>query len=302
MIIKRFIFIVILFVLSAYQLSAQKQDTLKKSADTTRTLKEVIITGKLLQEEIKAGKYNQPEWTTSRRFSTTRVYLQQPPGSFGIEQWVKAQYNKGEAPDFLFQEEFEIGLPGRLQFDIYENWIRSAEGIFLHDNVSAEVRWALAEWGKIPCNPTLYLEWKFKNPDLGKNYYETKILFGDELAKRWHWGLNLYYEKEISGLLTMELGLSQGISYTLFDKALSIGEEMKIESETVKYFRTPVPLEVDLGPSIQWRPTHNIHLDIVPLIGLTKDSPRIEGWLVLGFDFGKNEKNSRLNPISTKSR
>ena len=35
---------------------------------------------------------------------------------------------------------------------------------------------------------------------LGKNFYEAKILFGDELAKRWHWGLNLYYEREISGV------------------------------------------------------------------------------------------------------
>ena len=90
-------------------------------------------------------------------------------------------------------------------------------------------------------------------------------------------------------------------TYIIKDKRLSVGAEMKIESETEKYHRKPIPLEVDLGPSIQWRPTDNTHLDIVPLIGFTKDSPQVEAWFVFGIDIGKKDKNNRQNPISSKS-
>ena len=188
-----------------------------------------------------------------------------------------------------------------MQLDLYENWVRNIEGKEVHDNFSAEIRWALAKWGKIPLNPTLYFEWKFRNPDLGKDCYEAKLLLGEELKNRWHWGLNLYYEKEIAGELTTELGISQGISYTLKDKKLSLGAEMKVESETIKYERSNPPIEVDLGPSIQWRPIPNAHFDIVPLIGLTHDSPQLEAWFVIGFDFGKRGSGTAPIPVSTKS-
>lgn len=289
--------ILLLFVLSSNCIFAQKNDTLKKNIN----LKEVTVTEKRYQEEIKTGAYNQPEWTTERRFPTTRVYLQYAPWTGGFEQWVKAQFNKNEAPNYLFQEEFGFGLPGRFQLDIYENWIQTAEGKYLHDNISTELRWAFADWEKIPLNPTIYLEWKFSNPDLAANCYEIKMLLGEELAKRWHWGLNLYYEREVAGMLTTELGLSQGISYTAKDKVLNIGAEMKVESETVKDKRNPTPIEVDLGPSIQWRPSHNTHLDFVPLIGLTKDSPAIEAWFVFGVEFGEGKESGTVKPVSTQS-
>jgi hypothetical protein len=32
-----------------------------------------------ITEHTLVGEYQQPEWTTHRRFPTTRVYLQQPP-------------------------------------------------------------------------------------------------------------------------------------------------------------------------------------------------------------------------------
>jgi len=293
--------IVLLFILISTCALAQKNDTLKKKTDTIKNLKEIIVKGAKLQEELPTGEYKQPEWTTERRFTTTRVYLQQTPWSCGVEQWVKAQYFNHGKPEYLFQDEFEIGLPYRFQFDIYENWAPSTGNNLIHENLALELRWALADWGKIPLNPTVYLEWKFNNPDLGKDFYEIKMLFGQELARRWHWGLNLFYEKETGGELTREIGLAQGLSYTVKDKVFSCGAELKVESETVKDFRTPVPLEVDLGPSFQWRPLKRIHMDFVPLIGLTKDSPQVEAWFIFGLDFGKGGNENKLKPISTQS-
>jgi len=53
---------------------------------------------------------------------------------------------------------------------------------FQHQGIQVEGRWALAEWGKLPLNPTLYGEWKFNdhNPDA----YEVKLLLGDDIAPR----------------------------------------------------------------------------------------------------------------------
>src|SRR5690242_10195839 len=62
-----------------------------------------------LDEDMPVGPYQQPEWTTARRFPTTRVYLQQLPWQVGVEQWVKAQWPRGENGNYLFQEEVEVG-------------------------------------------------------------------------------------------------------------------------------------------------------------------------------------------------
>lgn len=273
-------------------------------------LPEVTVTGMRFQEEQPVGPYQQPEWTTARRFPTTRVYLQQQPGEFGIEQWVKAQWPRGGPPSFGLQEEIEFGLPHRFQFDVYENWDIGAVETDVHvpshkvmqDSVSTELRWALADWGKIPLNPTLYGEWTFRNHDLGADRYEFKLLLGEDLAPRWHWGFNLIYEQEVGATRTTEYALSQGIGYTLLDEKLSLGMEIKLESETEAGKRGPAPCEVDIGPSLQWRPTRNTHLDLVPLVGVTSDSPHLETWIVFGVDFGPGNEQNVHAPVSLQSR
>ncbi len=255
-----------------------------------------------IAEAAAVGPYQQPEWTTARRFPTTRVYLQQMPWDVGVEQWVKAQYPRGEAPNYLFQEEVEIGLPGRLQADLYENWISDKAGKVQHDSVSTELRWALADWGKIPGNPTVYGEWTFRNHVLGGDRYELKLLLGDALTPRWHWGANFIYEQEVGATRTTELGLSGALSYAVIDEKLSLGLELKVESATEQGARHLSPMEVDLGPSLQWRPTRRCHVDLVPLAGLTSDSPHVEAWLVIGFDFGSGSEKSVTAPVSQRSR
>jgi hypothetical protein len=264
-------------------------------------LSEVVVKDAALKEETPVGPYQQPDWTTQRRFATTRVYLQQQPWCVGVEQWVKAQWPRKEGPNFLFQEEVEIGLPHRFQFDLYENWARYSGGIVQHDSVSTELRYALADWGKILGNPTLYAEWTFSNHAIGADKYEVKLLLGDEITPRWHWGFNAVFEQEVGQSRTREYQASAAISYTLIDQKLSAGLELKVESEAPQDDH-PKPVEVDLGPSIQWRPTHNSHLDVVPLVGLSSDSPHVELWIVFGFDFGSGSERGDAAPVSTRSK
>ena len=228
--------------------------------------------------------------------------MQQQPGEVGVEQWVKAQWPKAQGPNFLFQEEVEIGLPHRFQFDVYENWARYSGGVVQHDSVSTELRWAFADWGKIPLNPTLYAEWTFRNRAVGADRYEVKLLLGEEIAPRWHWGFNAVFEQEVGQSRTREYSASTAFSYTVIDRKLSVGVELKVENEAPSD-DTHIPIEVDIGPSIQWRPTPSSHVDIVPLVGVTSDSPRLELWIVAGFDFGSGKPNEGGRaPVSLQSR
>jgi len=103
---------------------------LSQQANTPIQLPGITVSGSLsttnrpgwLGEEQYVGAYGQPDWTTARRFPSTRVYLQQLPWDTGAEQWVRFQHFRDGTDYTRFQEEFEIGLPHRFQVDLYETW------------------------------------------------------------------------------------------------------------------------------------------------------------------------------------
>lgn len=261
-----------------------------RAAETAGSLPTVTATAPVssLAEEANLGAYKQPEWTSARRFSTTRVYIQKDPWEVGFEQWWRVRHYRDGTTKHLFTEEIEIGLPNRMQLDIYWDWAHE-KGETSHKDVAFELRWALADWGVIPLNPTLYGEYKITDPKFGGDVFEVKLLLGDEIAKGLHWGLNLAYEREIGGELANEFAVAQGLSYTIIDQVLSAGLEMQFKYENVAGERNNGEHKFQIGPSVQWRPTKNTHIDIVGLFGCTNDSPRFEGFLIFGFDFGGGE-------------
>jgi hypothetical protein len=251
-----------------------------------------------LEESSPVGPYQQPEWTTERRFPSTRVYLQQMPWNVGVEQWVRGRYFRDGEAETRFQEEVEIGLPHRFQLDIYETWAIDQNRRIDQQEASAELRYALADWGKIPLNPTLYLE--YAEHDRTPNTLEGKLLLGTDFTRSLHWGLNLACEQELYGTQNTELAASQGLSYTLIDQKLSAGVEMEYYHE--KSIGSRGQNWFLIGPSLQWRPTPSTHLDLVPLIGCTHDSPTVEAYLVLGYDFGTGTKKEHYAPTSLRGQ
>lgn len=280
--------------------------TTNTGAPAAEGLPKIVVTGDhpervgWLQEEQLIGENAQPEWTTRRRFATTRVYVL-PPWQWEFEQWWRGKFSRDGDSSHRFQSEIGVGLPHRIQLDLYENAERNTEGNFHHSGIQLEGRWALAEWGQIPLNPTLYGEWKFNDED--PDAFEVKMLFGDEIATRWHWGLNLFYEQEVGGGRGSELGFSQAVSYSLQDEKLSLGLEMKLERASGPNLDGKPEVELLLGPSVQWRPCSRVHLDFVPLIGCTSDSPRVEAYIVFGFELGGGKSSSKVKaPTSTRAR
>lgn len=259
--------------------------------------------GSSLREEQLVGSNEQPEWTTQRRWAKTRAYVI-APGQIEFEQWYKLQTPKGSAPDHFWQTELGMGFEGGWQGDVYLNYGHNPGGPTKYEGAQFEVRKALAKWGEIPMNPTLYLEYVANQRASDK--VEAKVLLADEICPGWHWGSNLVYEQETSGARETELALSGAVSYAVQDSKFSVGAEFNLERVTGKGFQSndDAVNEFLIGPAFQWRPTENSHVDFSPLFGLTKsdrEDPRYEIWLIFGWDFGPEPKGFD-GPASTRGR
>ena len=254
-----------------------------------------------LSEERRIGETGRPEWTSARRFPTTRVYIQQEPWHVGVEQWWRLRENRDDTVQNLFIEEIEIGLPYRMQLDLYANWTVDDEMKSRYDNFSVELRYALADWGKIWGNPTLYGEYKWV--DKGSDVFEFKLLLGDELMPRLHWAVNFAYEKEFGNAdRTAEFQVAGGLSYSVIDSKIGIGVEAKYVRESTHFDRGEPEQKFLIGPSVQIRLTERLHVDLSCLFGTNRDAQRHEGWLVIGYEFGKigGSEEKTYTPVSAQ--
>ena len=233
-------------------------------------------------------------------------------------------HEDGNHVQVRFQEELEFGLGGRFQLDLYARTNYESTGQTSALEIrgwSVELRWALANWGEIFGNPTIYLEYIVWNhsptldSDPAGSNVEPKLLFGGQIAEGWHWGLNLAHERTLGGKShsVYESVASASVSYTLIDRWLSTGIAVQGVYEADRDFSNPDPdlrstrtRELYIGPSFQIRmaPYETIysyekdgktitervhrtraHLDIEPMIGIGPESKQAKIFLVLGWDF-----------------
>ena len=236
-----------------------------------------------LREEERIGDYGQPRWTAHRRFPSTRVYVV-PAGKVELEHWTRVKVPDGGGPSTVeTQYEIEFGLPGRWQIDLYAVTEKTgSEGDLDWSEQKFEVRYAFADWGEIWGNPTAYLEWVEKSASA--DVVEAKLLLGGEISEGWHWGANLVMEHEVSGEIENVYEVTGGVSHTLRDERLSLGVEVKGALVDVHTDRGNYSEELEIGPSLQWRPLPAMHVDIAPLFGVTPDSRAADIYLVLGWE------------------
>lgn len=248
--------------------------------------------GAIRSDTDRVGSYNQPAWTTQRPFPTVRTYVL-PAGQMQVEQWYRPRWKKNGTREDRILEELSIGLPHRFQLDVYYRWnIKpNDDGNYTanHEGVQIELRYALADWDVISLNPTLYAEWVQR--DTKNDYpdkYELKLLLADQFfGDRIFYGGNFILEKEVGGERATELGYSQAFSTTIIERKLMAGIESWYRSETVHGARGEPTHELLVGPTMQWRPTNRTFLTISPLFGVTKDAPKVEMFVVFGYQFGQ---------------
>lgn len=163
-------------------------------------LKEVQVTAKRYPQFELVGEYQQPAWTLTRKFPSTRVYVMMPPNTVAYEKWFDVRDRKNGPAQIRMRDELTFGLGNRTQLDLYAHTVYDGpfgDQRFAWRGFSWEVRYALADWGKIPGNPTVYFEHKMIN---GRQGIEPKLLLGDRFGKsEYFWGLNLIYEANLAG-------------------------------------------------------------------------------------------------------
>ena len=254
-------------------------------------------------EETPVGVTQRPEWTSARRFPGTRVYLQQEPWEVGLESWWRFKNHRDGTITHRLLEEVEIGLPCRMQLDLYNDIEGDQHGRFHDQSFNVELRWALADWGKIWGNPTLYAEYKFADRDWGLDVYEMKVLLGDQFAKRFHWGVNFVWEAETGADREQEFQITGGLSYSLVENRIGIGVECLYDHDTLKTTRGHAAEQFNIGPSVQFRLTERLHVDLSCMFGVNRDSDRQIGFVVIGYELGRigGPGEQRYTPVSGRA-
>lgn len=265
------------------------QSAIKTGADYNRNqedtskvnLNEVVIADLYPMNQL-VGQYQQPAWTLVRKFPATRVYLMTPPGTNMYEKWVDMRVPKEGPAEMRFRDEFAFGLGKRVELDLYLHTVLTGtEGSYLFDwrGFSWEVRYALANWGKIWGNPTLYFEHKILNGYMG---IEPKLLLGDNLGSKGIWGVNFIYEANIAKKrLEQERELAATASY-----GYMVNDDFTLGATSMYRYNDPdFSDELYLGPLLQYRFSGKASLSLEVLIGTTEDSKSSRNTLIFGWRF-----------------
>lgn len=283
--------LVLLFVATLsfgqYSNSAIKQgseETLKIQKDTSHNeLQEIIVTAKKIPLMTKFGPYKQPLWTTIRMFPSTRVYVMNPPGNAMYEKWFDVRDRRDGPAQIRMRDEFTFGLGKRLQLDLYSHTVYDGENgdkTFKWRGFSWEVRYALADWGKIWGNPTLYYEMKMLD---GRWGIEPKLLLGDRIGERGVWGFNAIYEANLGGTKEeQEREYAYTASYAnIVNVDFSIGVSHMFRYNDYEGGSK----EWYLGPLLQYRFSNKAYLNIEHMLGLNQDAKQSRTLIIFGWRF-----------------
>src|SRR5438445_3754568 len=277
---------------------------------------EIVITG----EEVPSAYGAPPGLSRSRLSNTTQAYVL-PPWSFFFGEIFEGQGFRHGPPDYLFTQEIEMGLPYRFGVAAESKFERFNGGGGA-ETVSLEARWALADWNKIPLNPTLFAEYKFgvgtirheegppppageeeeeSGPPKVPDAYEFRLLLAQDFGERFEWAMNWFFEKENTGDRGREWGFSQSVMTPILlpNERLKVGVEMEYKNFTVKDTRGNPMNSFVIGPTVAWKPTPQTRLDISSLFGCTDDSPVADVFVVFSWLFG-NERAEAEAPVYTR--
>lgn len=284
----------------------------------------LVVTG----EEVPSSYGATPDFSRSRFSNLTNAYVL-PPGAVYAGLIYQGDSLKFNRPDHMLTQEIEIGLPHRFGI-AFENSIENHRGTTQERTVSIEARYALADWNKIPLNPTIFVEYKFGVGDIlhdegppervpkgeGRAFLEehmslpdsveVRLLLAQDFTNKVEWAANFFYEQETSGDRGREVGFSQSLMFPILlpNDRLKVGAEMQYISFTDLGLREEgtKSARVVIGPTVAWKPSKSTRLDVSPLFGVTDDAPHASVYVVFSWLFGGSESAQAEAPASTRNR
>jgi hypothetical protein len=193
-----------------------------------------------------------PAWADQRYFVQSYTPYLAPAGELEMETWAIARAGQGDSTNTAWQTrvEFEQSLTDRLTGAAYLNFVQDAGGPQRFDGPSLEIIYQLAEPGRMPLDPAVYLEVRENGEELE---LEPKLLLGRR-REAWVAAANVIGELEYlhdappggpdqEKKLELTLGLSRE-----FGAAFAIGIEGRYQSQFLEHATDPSALF--LGPTI----------------------------------------------------
>ena len=284
--------------------------------------------------------YGAPGAFSRSRFSPITNGYVLPPGEVFVGLIYQGDFDSRDPSDNRLTQEIEVGIPYRFGLAI-ENQQEFFDGDTVNASFSIEGRWALADWGKIPLNPTLFAEYKFgtgrilheegpeeemmddgdvdpeeeemmmreeearmraNRPDA----YEFRLLLSEEITKDVEWAFNAFLENETTRRSRPRVGLCAKHPDAALPAARALqggsGNEIQ-ELHRQRHPRETRSAAFVIGPSFSYKPTARMRFDVAPLFGATKDSPTVQFFAVFSYAFGGGggEREAEA-PASTRNR
>ena len=269
--------------------------------------------------------YGAPGAFSRTRFAPLTTSYVLPPWTFYFGTIYEGDAFRHGPPDHLLTEELELGLPHRFGVATELSFERFNGGGGPSSS-SVEIRYAFADWGKIPLNPTIFGEYKFglgtirheegpppppeekeeeeAGPPEKPDAYEFRLLLADEFFQRLEWSMNLFFEKENTGDRGREWGAAQSLVTPILlpREQLKVGVEMQYKNFTVKDTRGDPQHSFVIGPTVALRTSKSTRLDVSALAGCTDDSPRVQVFAVFSWILGPGGEEHGEAPASTRNR
>src|SRR5205823_303987 len=225
---------------------------LPKSAHGQEAAAESVV----IQGEEIPSAYGAPPGISRTRFSPLLTAYVLPPWTFFFGELYEGDVFRHGPPDHIFTQEVEMGLPYRFGLAAEAGFERFNGGGG-PSTASIEARYALANWNKIPLNPTIFAEYKFGTgpirheevmPPAGEmggeeeeggpperpDAWEVRLLLAQDFGERLEWAMNWFFEQEVQGDRGREWGFAQSAVTPVLLPAerLKVGVEMQYKNFT----------------------------------------------------------------------
>ena len=290
------------------------------SSASAQDVERIVVSG----DDVTSA-YGAPGGFSRARFSPTTSAYVLPPWTFYFGTIYEGDAFRHGPPDHLFTQEVEMGLPHRFGLAA-ETELERFNGGGGFQTVSLEGRYALADWNKIPLNPTLFAEYKFgvgtirheegpppppgeeeeeeSGPPKVPDAYEFRLLLAEDFGERVEWAMNWFFEKENTGDRGREWGFAQSATMPVLlpHEQLKVGVEMEYKNFTVKDTRGDPMHSFVIGPTAAFRPSKNTRFDVSTLFGCTADAPAVQVFAVFSLLLGPGEEQGAEAPVSTRNR
>src|SRR5262249_19546276 len=236
--------------------------------------------------EIPSAYGAPPDLSHGRISTLTKSYVLSP-FSFELENGYEGLLFRHGLPVQLFRQEIEMGLPARFTVGV-QNQVEHFSGDTFERTITLEARYALANWNKLPLNPTISVEYLFGLDNAVQDSGEFALLISHDFPHLVEWAMNIFVDREFSGRESTNAGFAQSVEVPVLlpEEKLEVGLEMQYRSggESIKPDRTIKGLV--LGPPLAWRPTRSVRFDLSPLFGCSDHTPALQMFAVFSWSFG----------------